>query len=179
MIIKDTGIILDGNNPWDIRVSDSRFYSEVLSGGSLALGESYMDGWWDCDRIDEFINRILSKKLENKFSKKSFILPIIKAKFLNLQNKNRAFDIGKKHYDTGNDLFKNMLDKRLVYTCAFWKNTKNLDKAQENKLELSCKKLKLKPGMNILDIGCGFGSFLKYACEKYKIKGIGITVSKE
>ncbi|MDH7528362.1 MAG: cyclopropane fatty acyl phospholipid synthase, partial [Ignavibacteria bacterium] len=73
----------------------------------------------------------------------------------------------------------NMLDKRMNYSCAYWKDATNLDEAQENKLELICKKLYLKPGMRVLDIGCGWGAFAKYAAEKYGVEVVGITVSKE
>ena len=96
-----------------------------------------------------------------------------------MQGKSRSYEVGKKHYDIGNDLYKNMLDKRMNYSCGYWKKAKNLDKAQEDKLELICKKMMLKKGMKVLDIGCGWGSFLKYAAENYGIKGVGITVSKE
>ena len=104
---------------------------------------------------------------------------MLKAKILNLQNKKRSSEVIDKHYDLGNNLFQNMLDKRMVYTCGYWNKAKNLDEAQEAKLDLICKKIGLKPGMKILDIGCGFGSFAKYAAEKYKVKVVGITISKE
>ena len=101
------------------------------------------------------------------------------ARLLNRQSRNRAFQIGEKHYDLGNDLFINILDKRLVYSCAYWKDAQTLDIAQENKLELICCKLGLQSGMKVLDIGCGWGSFAKYAAEKYRVNVVGITVSKE
>ena len=104
---------------------------------------------------------------------------VLKARLVNLQSTSRAYNIGKKHYDIGNELYKNMLDKRMNYSCGYWKNSKTLDQAQEAKLDLICKKVGLKPGMKILDIGCGWGSFVKFAAEKYKVKAVGITVSKE
>jgi cyclopropane-fatty-acyl-phospholipid synthase len=87
--------------------------------------------------------------------------------------------VGEEHYDMGNELYKAMLDKRLTYTCGYWKNAKNLDEAQEAKLDLVCRKLNLKPGQRILDIGCGWGSFMKFAAEKYGVSCVGVTVSKE
>lgn len=139
-----------------------------------------MDGWWDCKKLDEFIYHILRADLREKVKGMKNLFPLlIKARFLNLQNFSKAFEVGKKHYDLGNDFYRYMLDKRMVYTCAYWKNARTLDKAQEDKLELVCKKIGLKKGMKVLDIGCGWGSFLKYAAEKYKIKGLGVTVSKE
>jgi cyclopropane-fatty-acyl-phospholipid synthase len=179
-ILSLAGVSINGKNLWDIQVHNERFYKRVLTQGELGLGESYMDGWWDCEKLDEFIYRILRADLESRVKHNwSLLLKIVMTKIFNLQKKRRAFNIGEKHYDLSNDFFKNMLDKRMVYTGAYWKNAHTLDQAQENKLDLVCRKLRLKPREKILDIGCGWGSFLIYAAERYKIKGIGITVSKE
>lgn len=174
------GISVNGNNDWDIQVHNEKFYSRILSEGNLGLGESYMDSWWNCKKIDEFIYRILINNLDKKVEiNLNTILTFLKAKIINLQNKSRAFEVGKRHYDIGNELYKNMLDKRMNYSCGYWKNSRNLDEAQKSKLDLICKKLNLKKGMKVLDIGCGWGGFAKYAAEKYKVKVTGITVSKE
>ncbi|MBU4141897.1 cyclopropane fatty acyl phospholipid synthase, partial [Patescibacteria group bacterium] len=93
--------------------------------------------------------------------------------------KSRAFLIGEKHYDLGNALYQNMLDERMIYSCGYWKNAKTLNEAQEAKLDLVCRKIGLKEGMKVLDIGCGWGGFAKYAAEKYKARVVGVTVSKE
>ncbi|MBW3001567.1 cyclopropane fatty acyl phospholipid synthase [Candidatus Woesearchaeota archaeon] len=172
-------IKVNGSRPWDIQVYNPKFYTRVLAGGSLALGESYIDGWWDCRALDQFFYRLLKARLDTKVKDWKQIFHVIKAKILNLQSKSRAYEVGKRHYDIGNDLYKNMLDKRMVYSCGYWKDAKTLDKAQEAKLDLICKKLKLKKGMKVLDIGCGWGSLAKYAAEKYKVKVVGVTVSKE
>ena len=174
------GIKIDGSNPWDISVHNENFYQVVLSRGNLGLGESYMDGWWDSDTLDEFFTRVIRTQLPDKIKKNwSLIYQVLLARLLNRQSRERAFQIGEKHYDLGNDLFVNMLDKRLVYSCAYWQGAPTLDLAQENKLELICRKSGLQPGMKVLDIGCGWGSFAKYAAEKYQAKVVGITVSKE
>jgi len=177
-LLKNTNIKINGKNPWDIQVHNEKFYARLLSQGTLGLGESYMDGWWDCKNIDQFIDKVLRAKLDTKIKGK-LILSLIKAKLTNQQRKSKAHEIGKRHYDIGNDLYKHMLDKRLTYTCGYWKKAKTLDQAQEDKLNLLCKKLKLKKGERVLDIGCGWGSFAKFAAEKYKVKVVGITVSQE
>ena len=148
---------INGDRPWDIQIHNENFYARILSGGSLALGESYMDGWWDCKELDQFFYNILKANLREKVKGNKYLIPaFIKSKIMNLQKKSRAFDIGKKHYDVGNTLYKYMLDKRLNYTCGYWESgAKNLDKAQEAKLDLVCRKMGLKPGMRVLDIGCG------------------------
>jgi len=172
-------IHVNGPNPWDIKVHNDRFYARVLAGGSLALGESYMDGWWDCPALDQLFTRIFSSQLDKKILTFAMAWAAIKARLLNLQRTSKAFEIGEAHYDIGNYLYKAMLDKRMTYTCGYWKNAKNLDVAQEAKLDLVCKKVGLKKGMRVLDIGCGWGSFAKFAAEKYNVSVVGITVSKE
>lgn len=179
-ILALAGVKINGSNPWDIRIHNDEFYRRAITQGELGLGESYMDGWWDAERIDELICRVLDAQLDEKVRNNlSIVFRLLTARLLNLQSKRRAFIVGEKHYDLGNELFQNMLDERMNYSCAYWKDDGNLDKAQENKLELICRKIYLKPGMRILDIGCGWGAFGKYAAEKYNAEVVGITVSKE
>jgi cyclopropane-fatty-acyl-phospholipid synthase len=180
VLLKKAGITINGPNDFDIVVNDERLYGRVLAGGSLALGESYMDGWWDAKRLDQFFYKIF---IANLYREASFswpaLLSYLKESIINLQSPSRAFQIGQAHYDIGNDIYEAMLDRRMVYTCGYWKNAKTLDQAQEEKFDLVCRKLGLKPGDSVLDIGCGWGSFLKFACEKYGIKGVGVTVSEK
>ncbi len=179
-ILSLAGVKVNGNNPWDIRVHNEKFYRRVLTQGSLGLGESYMDEWWDCQKLDEFFYRILRSQIESKVKQNwRLLFKVLLARISNRQSKRRAFQIGEKHYDLANELFKNMLDQRMVYSCAYWRDAHRLDEAQENKLDLICQKLVLQPGMTVLDIGCGWGSFAKYAAEKYKVRVTGITVSRE
>lgn len=179
-LLSVAGIEINGSNPWDIQVHDERIYKRLVTEVELGLGESYMDNWWDVQNLDEMIYKIIKADLQNKV-KRNLKIAFQLAGFyiINMQARRRAFIIGERHYDLGNDLFQNMLDRRMNYSCAYWKNAANLDEAQENKLELICKKLYLKPGMRVLDIGCGWGAFGKYAAEKYNVKTVGLTVSKE
>ena len=180
-ILSSAGIAINGGQPWDIQINNKTFYQRVLNGGSLGLGESYMDGWWECEKLDDFFTRIIPARPEDRIRKNWRLLIHIgsAALLLNGISKSRAFRIGERHYDIGNDLFKNMLDRRMVYSCAYWKDADNLDDAQEAKLDLVCRKLGLQPGDRVLDIGCGWGGFAKYAAEKYGVEVVGITVSKE
>jgi cyclopropane-fatty-acyl-phospholipid synthase len=174
------GVHINGPDPWDIRVHNKEFYRRAITEGELGLGESYMDAWWDAEKVDELIYRIISAGIDEKIKHKlSILISLFLARVFNLQSRRRAFIIGEKHYDLGNDLFRNMLDKRMNYSCAYWKDAKDLDEAQENKLELICQKMYLEPGMRVLDIGCGWGAFGKYAAEKYSVEVVGITVSRE
>ena len=173
-------IKVNGNQPWDLQVHDDRLYDRILRDSSLGLGEAYMDGWWDCQSIDGFINQVLRARLDEKIKNNlRLVLQVVRAKLFNQQSSAKAFEVGEKHYDLGNDLYLAMLDKRLAYTCGYWKDARNLDEAQEAKLELVCKKIGVQPGMHILELGCGWGCFAKYAAEKYNATVLGVTVSKE
>lgn len=179
-ILAPAGIMLDGDRPWDLQVRDERFYHRVLREGSLGLGESYMDGWWECEELDTFFAKLVPTDPKAKLKKNlNLLFYTLGAVLLNPGRKSHAFKIGERHYDKGNELFVNMLDKRMVYSCGYWKDAHDLDGAQEAKLELICRKLGLKAGDRVLDIGCGWGSFAKYAAEKYGVEVVGITVSKE
>ena len=177
-LLEKADVKVNGNRDWDIQIHNEKFYSRVIGGGSLALGESYMDEWWDCKRIDLFIEKLLRAKLDEGLNIGTILLGI-KSQILNLQSKSRASQVGEDHYDLGNELYKNMLGETMTYTCAYWKNSKNLKDAQNAKHGLICKKLKLKKGMRVLDIGCGFGEFARYASKKYGVNVVGISISKE
>ena len=176
---KKAGIEVGGSQPWDIKVHNPAFYDRVLSQGSLGFGESYMDGWWDAECVDELIYRILRNNLQDQVRiNPALVWGYVRARFFNPQ-KSRAFEVAERHYDICNDLYAAMLDKRLAYSCGYWKDAKSLDEAQEAKLDLICRKIGLQKGQNILDIGSGWGSFLMFAAQMYGARGLGVTVSKE
>jgi len=98
----------------------------------LGLGESYMAGWWDCDALDQLTDRVLRANLGKKVKGNWKVMwPVLMSKLFNLQKSSRASQVGEQHYDLGNDLYQAMLDKRMNYTCGYWKDAKNLDEAQE------------------------------------------------
>lgn len=179
-MLNAAGIQLNGDRPWDIQVHNQNLFQRVIKDGSLGAGEAYMDRWWDAEALDKLFYRVLNADLERKVA---FSLPMIglwlKSKFENPQSKKRAYEVGKQHYDKGNDLFEAMLDERMVYTTGYWQNASNLDEAQENKLDVICQQLDLQSGQHVLDIGCGWGSFAQYAAENYGVEVTGITVSRE
>jgi cyclopropane-fatty-acyl-phospholipid synthase len=179
-LLLSAGITPNGDEAWDIQINNEDFYQYVIKDGSLGLGESYMEGWWDCNSLDQFFFHILNAKLDQKIKTSTWLWSkLILFKFINFQSKKHSLEVGRRHYDLGNDLFKYMLDSRMNYTCGYWKNAQDLDTAQLHKLELSCQKLKLEPAMLVLDIGCGFGAFARYAAENYGVRVVGITISKE
>lgn len=179
-LLAGTEVVINGNNPWDLQVHNENFFGRVLRKGSMGLGESYMDGWWDCENLDQFFDKIFRADIDRRIKKDlKLALKTIFNLALNAGRKSKAFEVGQKHYDIGNDLYRAMLDKRLTYTCGYWKNAKDLDEAQEAKLELICKKIGLKRGQRVLDIGSGWGSFISYAAKNYGVNALGVTISRE
>jgi len=179
--LNHAGITVGGNNPWDIQIYNEDLFDRVVRDGELGVGESYMDGWWDAGELDQFFDRVFRADLQQYFRDNwKAALHLLKARLLNLQKNDRAYQVGKQHYDVGNALYKDMLDSRMAYTCGYWSGGAcNLDDAQEAKLDLVCRKIELEPGMKILDLGCGWGCFAKYAAEKYGAEVTGVTVSQQ
>lgn len=179
----ETGIVLNGPNAWDPQVKDERMYDRVFAEGSLGLGEAYMDGWWECQDLAEFFNRLVRGKLYDYIKKSPLVafqlaLYRLSGRLFNRQSVARSKVVGEVHYD--DRLFTTVTyDKRYTGSCAYWKDAKNIDEAQEAKLDLVAQKLKLEEGDRVFDIGSGWGAFLGYAAEKYKIKGVGVTISKD
>ncbi|WP_043532397.1 cyclopropane fatty acyl phospholipid synthase [Litchfieldella xinjiangensis] len=179
-LIEGSGVTLNGSASHDLQINHPDFFSRVLHQGTLGLGEAYMDGWWDCDRIDELAHRLLRHGLgEHAQTPSERLMYRLQSGFFNLQSKARAYIVGEAHYDLGNDLFERMLDSTLCYSCGYWKNVDNLHDAQVAKLDLAARKLELAPGMKVLDIGCGWGSFAEHAARHYGVEVTGITISRE
>lgn len=179
-MLSQAGVVINGQNSWDISINDDRFYARVLREKHLGLGESYMDGWWNCERIDEFINRILMSRLDVKTKGSiKYFLNFLPDVLLNLQSKSRAHIIAQHHYDFDNELFMSFLDPYNQYSCAYFNNTADLNQAQQNKLDLICKKLALCSNDHVLDIGSGWGGFAKYAAEHYGCTITAVNISKK
>ncbi len=178
-LLEAAGVTLGAERPWDIQIHDRRFYRRVLTQGSLGLGEAYMDGWWDCERLDMFFERILRAGLDARVISLRDRLRLIGARLTNPGRRALAFQIGRHHYDLGNRLYSAMLDRRMIYSCGYWAAAGNLDEAQDAKLDLICRKLDLQPGMRLLDVGCGWGGLVCYAARRHGVSAVGITVSAE
>ena len=178
----EAGIRFNGNDPWDIKVADQRLYRRILMDGSLGFGEAYMDGWWECERLDQLFHRLLAVDADNRLDKRMrlrLLGEILRHALFNRQSRRRAFVVGEQHYDIGNDVFEAMLDPTMSYSCGFWQQAATLDEAQRDKLDMICRKLDLQPGERLLDIGSGWGSLARFAAENYSVEVLGITVSKE
>jgi len=180
--LQQADIRIDGPRPWDLQLNHPRLFGRVLRHWSLGLGEAYMDGDWDCEQLDEFFTRLLRLRADQPpggLARLKLAWALLEAAWRNPQTPDKAFVVGERHYDLGNDLFEHMLDTRMVYSCAFWAQARTLEQAQEDKLEMICRKLQLTPGMALLDIGCGWGGLARHAALHHGAQVTGITVSRE
>lgn len=178
-ILAQIDVTIDGDRPTDIQVHNEKVYDRILTGGTLAIGESFMDGWWDVEDLAEVVSRLHTKRAYRDIVSFDAWTLLLRAFVGNLQSKARSFQVGEEHYDLGNDLYTRMLDTRMVYTSGVWDGVDTLEAAQDQKLEMMCQKLNLQHGDRVLDIGCGWGSFMKYAAERYGVSCVGLTVSVE
>ena len=173
---------INGHRPWDIQVHIPRVYQRMFARWSLGVGEAYVDGDWDCEQLDELFARLMRADLEKHAVGRARVALLregLRHGLFNLQSRKRAFQVGQQHYDAGNDVFEAMLDSRLIYSCAYWAQAETLEQAQIDKLDLICRKLQLRPGEHLLDIGCGWGGLARHAAQHYGVRVTGVTVSQE
>jgi len=179
-LLSEIGVSINGSQPWDIAVREERMYGRVLSDKNLGLGESYMEGWWDCLRIDELIYRILCADLGSRIrGNVRLAFPAVQAWVSNRQSKGHAYDVARAHYNLDNELFFSFLDPYNQYSCGFFNGTDDLTKAQLDKMHLICGKLQLSPGEKLLDIGSGWGGLARFSAEHYGCSVTGINISRE
>lgn len=179
-LLQKADIQIEGIRPWDIRIRHPDFFKRIMLQGLLGLGESYMDGWWECDRLDIFIYKFLANKLDDAVPENfSDILMILSEKIFNRKSDDCDSRVLVKKYDIGYDVFTHMLDPYMQYSCGYWRNGATLAEAQEAKLKMICEKLQLAPGMRVLDIGCGWGGTAEYIARHYDVYVEGITNSTE
>lgn len=177
----------------------------LLPPNELALGESYLDGDWDLEgdiiaamRLgDLFEDLAMGPRDLLALARQVMALPADgsrtdgdgrgrvamgrqRASLSGAEHsKERDREAVTYHYDAGNDFFRLFLDRRMVYSCGYFPTGReDLDEAQEAKLEHICRKLRLKPGERLLDIGCGWGALIIYAAERFGVEALGITLSR-
>jgi cyclopropane-fatty-acyl-phospholipid synthase len=178
-LLAKAGVTIDGDQPWDLQVRDPRAYTRMMRDGTIGFGEAFMDGWLDCARFDQLAERAFQADLSSRFEVRAAIVASIRARLTPFGSRRRSFEIGDLHYDAGNDFFEALLDPTMAYSCGYWHNAETLEAAQRAKLDLICRKLKLEPGIRVLDIGSGWGSFARFAAENYGANVVGITVSRQ
>lgn len=177
-LLRGTGVQLNGDRPWDPQIHDPRFYPRVLAEGSLGLGESYMDGWWDCEALDEMVSRLLRAQVDHAMRGWQDVLRVLTARLVNRQTLSRAREVGRQHYDIGNALYERMLGRYMMYSCGYWDGAADLDDAQRRKMNLIARKLGVERGMRVLDIGCGWGEMARFLADEYGAEVVGVTISE-
>lgn len=179
-LLNESGIEVNGKAPHDFIIHNDKVFNRTIYDGTLGLAESYVDGWWSCKKLDEYFYKIFKHGIYQKITFPwDRLIYYLTFHAFNLQTLKRSREVADKHYDIGNHIFKSFLDENMNYTCGYWKDAKNLDEAQIHKMDLICQKLKLKPGMRVLDLGCGWGGLCKFLAEKYNVEVVGVTNSKE
>ena len=176
-LLARAGIVINGPQPWDMQVHNENFFRRLLAQGSLGLGESYMDGWWDAASLDEFFARAKRAELHKDVGESRATWLSLKSRLLNLQTQALARRVAAQHYDLGNDLYQAMLDSHMQYSCGYWPGGASLEQAQQNKMDLICRKLGLRQGMRVLELGGGFGGLARFAAAKYGCEIVSYNIS--
>lgn len=179
-ILEKANITINGQKPYDIQIHDDRLYRRILMNPFLGAGESYMEGWWDCAELDTLFFRLLTSGID-EVAYRHWILRF--GSFVNLlfnqQTYKKAQAVASKHYNLDNVLYRCMLGESMAYSCAYWSKASSLDEAQYHKYDLICRKLNLQKGDKVLEIGCGWGGFAKYATENYGCEIVAVNISSE
>ena len=177
-LLASADIHLNGSRPWDIQIKHPHTLSRIMREGSLGLGESYMDGWWECPAIDQMMTRMVRARLHEHLGTPRAHLHSWLAQWTKRLPVGHSRIVGRAQYAFSNQLFAAMLDTGMNHGSACWdEGATTLSQAQEAKMAQICRKLKLQPGMRLLDIGCGWGSFLRYAAKHHGVQAVGLTHS--
>jgi cyclopropane-fatty-acyl-phospholipid synthase len=177
--LKQAHITLNGPHDWDIQVHDRRWFRRVLLEKNLGLGESYMEGWWDCPRIDEMICRLLRSGLaEDVRGGLRHLLRLVPGTVRNLQSRRRSRMVAERHYDLDNTLFLSFLDSNCQYSCGYFEGTDDLEQAQRQKLDLIARKLDLQRTDHLLDIGCGWGGLARFMAAEQGCAVTAVNISR-
>lgn len=179
-LLNKMGITLNGQQPYDIQVHDRRMLNDILFHQSMGAGESYMNGLWDCEHLDQLFFKIFQAGNERRFASNWTTLFLkIKNTLFNQQSRKHADEVSKTHYDIDNRLYELMLGKSMAYTCGYWKDAASLDKAQFAKYDLICKKLDLQKEDKVLELGCGWGGLAKFMAENYHCEVHGFDIGNK
>jgi len=181
-ILNEIGVTINGNKPYDLKINNKQFLTKMMLSASPSIdaGEAYMNGDWDCEQLEELFFRICKSEMDSElYSKFGSFFYTLKNSIINQQSPSKSHEVAKKHYNLGNRFYELMLGKSMAYTCSYWKNAHSLDEAQFDKYDLICKKLYLKPGEKVLELGCGWGGLAKYMAEKYGCEVVAIDIGEQ
>ena len=174
--LSSTGLPIPTKRPWDVVVRDEGLWFRVVLNASLGFGDGYVDGAWTTEDLHGCLTRLIQtdglRAHTNKRWSPTWLLT-------NVQSVARSVEHVRTHYDIGNDLYAAMLGKGMQYSCGWWpQGAEGLDQAQTYKMDLICRKLDLRPGMRVLDIGCGWGGLMDHVRRNYRVRCEGLTLSE-
>ena len=174
---------LESNLSADIKINNPKFYFNIISGGSSALGEAHMNKDFYTSNLTNLIE-ISAKNIELVYSfSGSLKIKKIKNFFKSIfasNTKSKSLQYISKHYDLGNNFFSKWLDKTLTYSSAVYENENDsLEMAQKNKYQKLIDLLNVKDGNKVLEIGCGWGGFSEYLAKNHNVSIDCITISKK
>lgn len=163
-------------------IHDDRFFRRVMEGANLGLAESYMDGDWDmaAGEVADLLTLLLRSRLDRKVrGDAATALRVLGVQVANLFRR-RNWAHARMHYDLGDEVYDAFLDPAtMMYSCGYAETSDDgIEQLQLNKLDRICRKLEIRPGDRLLDIGCGFGGMLMFAASRYGATGVGITTSR-
>jgi cyclopropane-fatty-acyl-phospholipid synthase len=172
------GVEVGGDGSADIRVTDERFFQRVARQGTLGLGDSYTDGWWECDALDDLFCKLTLVPKRRTRSWARYVHKL-RSKLLNLQTRRRSRDVVDQHYELPDVLYERMLDPAMQYSCGWWRGADTLPEAQRGKMDLICRKLDLQPGDRVLDIGGGWGGLARHMAETRGCRVTAVNISRQ
>jgi cyclopropane-fatty-acyl-phospholipid synthase len=181
-LLRTADIEIGGQRPWDLQVHDERLFQRLLAEGSLGAGESYMEGWWDVERLDEFFARVQRARFDRELRTFSMLFQVFLSRLGNRQNRRRASQVAEQHYDLSPRLYEAMLGPTMQYTCAYYGSDGSLttlDEAQRAKLSLIARKLHLEPGMRVLELGGGFGELARFLAAEHQCQVVSYNISRQ
>lgn len=167
----------EGNPEFKIIFNEPIPKADIIKDPSLTFGEAYMTKKIDIEGSIQKVIESLYNNQESFLSNSDKYANLLRMATNSIKNSKKNIEF---HYDIGNDFYKLWLDDTMTYSCGYFKSkSDSLTQAQKNKVEHILKKLNLKEGETLLDIGCGWGELIISAAKKYKVKAMGITLSSE
>lgn len=173
-----------------IVVHDPRFYRRTVLASTLGLADAYANRDFETPDLETLLTLLAAhaRNAREKAFAEDRLPPMqhplawwlqVLCRSTDQQSPRRSKRVGRNHYDLSVSMYERMLGPSMAYSCGYWnEDARNLDEAQFNKYELLCRKLGLKRGMRILEIGCGWGGFAAYAIKKYDVTVVGVSISK-
>ncbi|MCP3943175.1 MAG: class I SAM-dependent methyltransferase [Desulfobacteraceae bacterium] len=168
---------ISGDIQHKLLIKDPKFFNALISPDAFSLGEAYVKGYFDVSGSIRELYEMVWEKLLNTDQSKSLLTRFSKYFIKPQETEKQNIEY---HYDIPSNFYKLFLGETMGYTCGYYTDSNtDMSEAQNEKMEIICRKLRLKKGDHLLDIGCGWGNFAIYAAKYYRVRVVGITLSCE